>query len=215
MVDVDISGLSTLFGFGITITAIATTIWRGVIWLNEQQDKKIKTRTEQEEKKARELREYTDKMAVELRTATAKVATDLQTYTAKVATDLQRYTEKTAIDLKELTEQLAIDLKANNEKINKDIIAQMQEMDQKLTTRANLTNGNVSNIRKDLLELSEDIEKLYDITDRSREPLPPIPEAMSRRQTENARKRRRRLEQINSDRDSQNHPDTSDRGDME
>jgi hypothetical protein len=117
---------------------------------------------------------------------------------------LREQEEKRASELRIYTDRTATDLRLHNETTTKEILKIMQDMDQKLTTRANLTNGNVSNIRKDLLELSEEIENLYYYND-THSGNGGIGGAVRKRQ--NAKKRKRRLDQIDRDRKSQEHPD--------
>jgi hypothetical protein len=196
--EVDVNGIQIVVQYVITVSTIGTILWRCFSWLNKKNADRVMQQRQEKELKAKEVRDYTDKRAEQLKQYTEKLALDLQTVTSKVATDLRE----------------------SNEAINRSMLEKMKEMDTKLTTRANLTNGNVSNIRKDLLELSEDIEKLFDLTDRAsssggdgQSAVSSSAVAAARRRSEGERRRRRRLEQINQDRESQEHPDTSDRGD--
>jgi hypothetical protein len=173
----------------ISILGTLGIVWKASQWLNKQADEKVEKKKKDEEEKARGLREHTDKKAEELK----------------------EYTDRKANELKEYTIKMAETLKTSNENINKEMLVIMKDMDQKLTTRANLTNGNVSNIRKDLLELSQDIEDLYYYNDtHSNNGSITLP--VNRRRT--AKKRKRRLDQINMDRKSQEHPEVYDRRDV-
>jgi predicted ribosome quality control (RQC) complex YloA/Tae2 family protein len=120
------------------------------------------------------------------------------------AKELEELKEKDAEALRKYTDSKAEELKRYYAEINKEQILMMKDMDNKLTTRANLTNGNVSNIRKDLLELSTDIEQLYYYND-THSGNGGIDMNVKLRQ--NAKKRKRRLQQIDDDRVSQEHPD--------
>jgi len=200
LVIIDTDAVANVFGYVLTTATLGTLIWRWFEWLNKKRVVEHIERKAEDERKAKDLKDYTDKMALELKAHTEKLAVDRREDVNKMFSELRTYTE-----------HLVAELRTSREAIFKDILNKMTDMDTKLTTRANLTNGNVSNIRKDLLELSEDIERLYDYNDVSNGEVK-VASSVSRRQLENQRKRRRRLDQINSDRASQEHPDISDRG---
>jgi hypothetical protein len=120
------------------------------------------------------------------------------------AEELRKLKEKDAEELRKYTDLKAEELKRYYAEINRGQLEIMKDMDVKLTTRANLTNGNVANIREDLLELSVEMEQLYNYNSDqySDQDL-----NVNARKRINAKKRKKRLQQINRDRVSQEHPD--------
>jgi len=119
-----------------------------------------------------------------------------------------------AKDLRVVTEGVATDLKEHTKRTNEEMLRIVKDTNDKFVQRADLTNGNVSNIRKDILELSGDIEQLYsDIHSADDGNSNSTMSVGAIRRRRKAKKRDRRLDQINIDRQAQDKP-TADRLDQ-
>ena len=106
---------------------------------------------------------------------------------------------KKADDLKIYTDRKAGELREHYDGIYNKFLQILEEMDDKLTKRADMVNGNVANIREDVLEIDKAIDDLF----YNQETTVGTGNGRKRR---NANKRRRRLRQIHEDRESQAHP---------
>jgi hypothetical protein len=210
LVEIDTSAFLGLIGLMVPIVVIGGFIWRGFVWMNRKQDEKSRERLsidekiaerkkQEEEQKAEDLRKYTDRIATDLKENTNRIALGLKEATEKLADDLKFNTASMAKELKQVTENVAFDLKAHTKNINEEMLRTVKDTNEKFVQRADLTNGNVSNIRKDILELSGDVEELYN----------DIHTGEDGGMSENVRKRRfdkkrnRRRDQIDIDRVSQ------------
>jgi len=192
MAGFDISFLNQSWGFILTIALLGGIFWRAAIWLNNQQDLKLKNKQAVEDTKALELKSYTDHKAQDLKDTALKMADDVKVSTAKLADE---YRQINAKHIAELEGKFDGFYTATTKKDN-----EILEIVKELTKRANFTNGNVSNIRKDLLELSEDVEALMTRDGKGM--------GDSIRSSQRQRKRARRLDEINEDRLSQGSPST-------
>lgn len=145
---------------------------------------------ESTEKNARDLREVTEKNAITIKDTTERIASDLQRDTTMVnerlATELKTITEKIALDLLHQTEKknaeilqklsdMAILVEANSKRVDRisDALTtvntkqekmgmSMETMISNLHQKADITNGNVENIRNDLLSLQEDTDEVFE-----------------------------------------------------
>lgn len=225
MVEVDIEGFTTVAAILIPLTVFGGFIWRGFIWLNNKQSEQARQRLDRDEKeadrqkkeeegKAEDLRKYTDRIASDLKDQTNKIAVGLKDATEKLADDLKFNTASMAKDLRGVTEGVATDLKEHTKRTNEEMLRVVKDTNEKFVQRADLTNGNVSNIRKDILELSGDIEQLYsDIHSGNGMGSDAALSVGNIRRRRKAKKRDRRLDQINIDRTAQDKP-TADRLDQ-
>jgi excinuclease UvrABC nuclease subunit len=226
MVEVDLEWFTTIIAILIPLTVFGGFIWRGFIWLSKKQDDKARERIQideqlaerkrkEEEVKAEDLRKYTDRIASDLKDQTTRIATGLKEATEKLADDLKFNTASMAKDLRVVTEGVATDLKEHTKRTNEEMLRIVKDTNDKFVQRADLTNGNVSNIRKDILELSGDIEQLYsDIHSNGDGVVTPAALSVGNiRRRRKAKKRDRRLDQINIDRTAQDKP-TADRLDQ-
>lgn len=125
---------------------------------------------------AKSLKENAERMRIQQMQDAEKIAREFSTSTAKIADDLRQKTDQQSRDiLGKIT----------------DVNTRLSEMIDSLKEGAEATNSNVANIRRDMLELQEDVDNIYDkINNDDKDP---------NAKAERDRKRKIRRREINND----------------
>jgi uncharacterized phage infection (PIP) family protein YhgE len=131
--------LGTIVSLFVGIAALAGAIYRGISWLNQQNEKK----------------------ACEVKRETEQKAEAVKRQAEDTARNLQQTVDNTARDIKEVFDQKIQLLKENTAETN----VLVRDMFKQLSNRADLTNGNVAHIRNDMSDLAADIQELFEKID--------------------------------------------------
>jgi hypothetical protein len=198
--------------------------------IKTESDKTAEALKQVTEKKTDELKLYSQKIAEEYKQINAKSIEDLARKVDTVIESAERRSENdkrkgedTARTLKEYNERIATELANHNLQIDDKLSAKIDEVKQDtlrmlegLADRSDLVNGNIANIRNDIVQLQEDIIELYSADDieRQRDTNRSELDPGNGRDSLSARKNRKRMElerrnkrrDIKDDEVSQAHP---------
>jgi hypothetical protein len=185
--------VGTIISVLVGMSALGGAIYRGISWLNKQN-----------EKKAEEVKHETEVKAMSLKLENEARAKDLaiimDTKTEKVQTILQQE----IVSLRGCIDSRDKEFKQYYMKEHADLVSRVGLINddiKELVKRADLTNGNVAHIRNDISDLAEDVQELFEKTD----PNDSTRDAMRSSREKDTRRRHRKRE-IEADRVSQLHP---------
>jgi D-ribose pyranose/furanose isomerase RbsD len=127
---------------------------------------------------AQSLKDNAERMRIQQMQDAEKIAKEFAVNTAKIADELRQKTDQQSKDILD--------------KIT-DVNTRLSEMIDSLQQGAEATNSNVANVRRDMLELQEDVDNIYDKINK--EDIDKDPDAKAERD----RKRKIRRREINND----------------
>jgi hypothetical protein len=206
----------------IATTVLSLVILRFLKFYEKKQDRKADEIKIEAIKSAEKVKDNVSDMARELAEkaeernrlhaeATAKIAKDLkiqsQIADENIAKTLNETTTKTASDLRATISKLADDIQSQTGQQNKEILDKISGVDKRLSDmitslqyKSEMTNGNVASIRKDLLEIQEDVDTIYNrvnvtgiILDKKNPVTPPPGPEVIRKRDKRRKARRKQI----------------------
>jgi hypothetical protein len=129
--------------------------------------------TRKNEERSIKHKENAASIAEELRQENLKrdedIAKNLANNADRIREEQMIQSQKISEDLKTTTSNIAAYLEKKTDNTSKEILNNIQDVDRRLTAMidslqrgAELTNGNVTKIRSDILELQDDVDNIYD-----------------------------------------------------
>jgi hypothetical protein len=170
------------------------------------------------EKTASSLKAVTEYVAANIKIESDKNAANLKEVTADIANDIRDEAQKTAAALKISTDEKERILREYTDKTLSALTLKIDTIDTKVMTmlqdladRSDLVNGNVRNIRNDIIQVQEDIADLYtanDARDDVEQDRGGGRDALSSRKNRRVLEleRRRKRREIEEDSKQQDHP---------
>jgi hypothetical protein len=193
----------TIVAFFIGLGGLGTFIWNMVKGYNKRQDEKEIDRQKAEDAKAVVL-----KKDIEDRANRIKADAEDQ------AEGVKKEVEGRAVLIKAEIATTAELLKHHNQLLIDNVLVKIREVDEKvmkmlsdLTTRADMTNGNVKNIRSEIADVQDDVQSLWNFLEDLNPPKagrePELPKLTIGRRREQQVASRKKRESIRSDSENQ------------
>jgi hypothetical protein len=195
-----------IVAFFIGLAGLGTFIWNIIKGYSKRQDEKEKEQQIEEDKKAAII-----KKDIEDRAERIRCDAELN------ANNIKKEVEGRAILVKEEISITASNLRQHNQILIDNVLQRIKEVDEKvmkmlsdLTTRADMTNGNVRNIRSEIADVQDDVQSLWNFLEDLNPPKagrePELPKLSGSRRREQQLQARKKRESI--DRDSENQEET-------
>jgi hypothetical protein len=160
--------------------------------------------TRKNEERAQITKENASIMAEELRKDNIRrdedIAKNIANNAERIRQEQMTQSKQISENLKATTSKIALDLENKTDSTSKAILSNISDVDKRLTRMidslqrgAELTNGNVSKIRSDILELQDDVDNIYDKINKDELQINP------QKKMERERKRKIRKREISND----------------
>ena len=197
------SDYGVIVAFFIGLAGLGTFVWNIIKGYSKRQDEKEAERLKIEEAKALVIKKDIEDRA-------EKIRHDAENN----AENIKKEVEGRAILVKEEISITATNLRQHNQILIDNVLARIKEVDEKvmkmlsdLTTRADMTNGNVRNIRSEIADVQDDVQSLWNFLEDLNPPKagrePELPKLAGGRRREQQILARKKRESIDRDSESQ------------
>lgn len=196
---------SSTVAFIVTSAGLAALIWKGISWLNTQQNRKADERIKIEDEKAKVVKADIDSRAKDLKRDQEETASDVKRDVEAKAAIIKEEIAATARVLQKQTEIMNTDLKNAIREVDEKVMRMLAD----LSKRADMTNGNVRMIRTEIADVQQDVQSLWELVEDTDETAVThrkdrtMSAAVNRRRKIQQRDRRKKRLQIQSDSDEQ------------
>lgn len=202
------------------IAVLAGYMWqllKGVNNRNEARDlKKEEALKKTTEDNAAHLKKATEDIADNIKEQAEERASELKTATQEIADRIKREADTREVLVRSYTDKTMDGLKAQIADVDRkvmetlskqqDMLSQQQSLLGGLTKRSDMVNGNIANIRGDLIEIDDAVDELYtkirqmdnnnndNNNSRKRSPIHDEEDAYDRARKRNMREKRKRID---------------------